>query len=54
MVQSSWEDKELTTDLGYGELFKILWRRRFLVFWCIYFYYKFEYFDNFAKTIGLS
>lgn len=32
MVQSSWEDKELTTDLGYGELFKILWRRRFWFF----------------------
>ncbi|MDJ0536090.1 MAG: polysaccharide biosynthesis tyrosine autokinase [Xenococcaceae cyanobacterium MO_207.B15] len=31
MIQSNnnWEEKELGADLGYGELLKILWRRRF-------------------------
>ena len=29
MIQSNWDAPEPTTDLGYGELFKILWRRRF-------------------------
>ena len=31
-IQSNWEEKGLTTDLGYGELLKILWRRRFWFF----------------------
>ncbi|HHP7232462.1 MAG TPA: GumC family protein [Xenococcaceae cyanobacterium] len=29
MIQTNREEQELTADLGYGELFKILWRRRF-------------------------
>ena len=29
MIQTNWDAPEPSTDLGYGELFKILWRRRF-------------------------